>query len=716
MKSIRRINSLKRTLPVCLLALLAMSMTLTSFLSADTDTEERFGLTFPPISSIELPTITEYKLDNGMTFLLSEDRDFPIIYMNFLIDGGSIHEEPDKIGLADIMTDVFRTGGTKNYSPSELDELLDYMAASISSYSGVHTNRLTMSFLSQDAEEALDILNDLIRNPGFEQESIDRSKLGMNSSISRRNDQISGIAIREFLKLVYGEDSAYARTEEYSTITNIDRDDIVDYHDRFYRPQNVIASVVGDFDTEEMKTLLNQTFGNWQREDLLIPAVDPIEPILEPSVNLIEREDFTQTWIVIGHATEMVQRDPDYIPMLILNDILGASFSGRIFQRIRNQLGLAYAPSSHYSVYFDFPGIFYLLSQTTSNKTITAINALIDEVHRIREEPVTEEELAFAKESYFNSFIFNYDRTDKIVSRQLNYKFWDYPEDFLERVREEVDKVTIADIQRVAQKYLHPDKFVILVAGIAEEFEQPISTLGEVNIIDITIPPPPRKEAPEATPDRIRTGTEIYKRSAQAMGDIEKIDNIKLQGAATNYVQEQSQTINLSIYLDLPDKVAQIISTPGGNVEMIFNKGETALRTPAGKMDLPGEITNELVNQLRSNPVALANSFYQEFEIVYVEDKVIGDKDFHILSFNDETSHFLLFINKETMLPFQSIYEDPQQMKPVYMIFDEYAEIDGIHYPVKIVRKDEEGKVLSEMSYSEVEFNVTIPESVFNTE
>lgn len=684
-------------------------------ITADIETEERFGITFPELSPIILPEITEHRLSNGIVILLCEDSTFPTITISAQIDAGSVFDKPEKVGTASLTADLMRSGGTINYTPAELDQLLDNNAITLSSSATALTARLYIDFLSEDIDKALAVYNEVLRYPLFDENSLTRAKMGRNTSISRRNDDISNIAFREFHKLVYGAEHPFARHTEYSTIQNISRDDLIKYHQQHYLPDNMSLVVFGDFKTEEIISLLEETLGNWKSGEVPKTKDIPQEITFDRSVNLVSRPEADQTWIVIGHRALITRKHEDYIPMLILNDILGGGFRGRILRRIRSQLGLAYAPGAYYSVDIDdTPGVFYLMSQTTTNRTVEAIEALIDEIRIIRDEPVTQEELRLAKESYLNSFIFNYESTWNIINRQLTYMRFGYPNDFLEQIRDRVYDVTIEDIQRVAKKYLRPDDFIILAVGNDSDFDRPLSDLGEVNLIDITIPQPAKDEEVDISDVQIRKGKEIFHQFVQKAGLGKEVETLVLSGKSTIYDAERSSEVQLTTYIHFPDKFRQDIATPRGNITMIFYRNQFKMITPGGKMPLPHEFRKNIINEMRSNPIGLSQYFMDEFTIIYMDEVYIDGRDCYVLSIRDQEQSTLFFIDKNTMLPYQSVFDDFQAMRTVYTRFSEYEEIDGITYPMTITTQDEHGTILSISEYKEVNFNANIPENLFS--
>ena len=185
-----------------------------------------------------------------------------------------------------------------------------------------------------------------------------------------------------------------------------------------------------------------------------------------------------------------MRSDPDYFALIVMNRILGGGFTGRLFKNVRSREGLAYSVFGAYSANYDYPGEFYVGCQTKSESTVYAIRAMLREVEKIRESEVTDEELALAKDSFLNSFVFNFDTRGEVVNRLMTYEYYGYPADFLLQIKENVEKVSKADVIRVAKQHLQPDKVQILAVGRPQDFGDPMSSLGTVNEIDIAIPTP----------------------------------------------------------------------------------------------------------------------------------------------------------------------------------------------------------------------------------
>ena len=442
-------------------------------------------LTYPKLGDIQIPNVERVTLANGMQLFILEDHELPLINMSAMIRTGSVYEPADKIGLAAITGTVTRTGGTASRSGDEIDEELEQIAASVETDIGLNSGYASMSVLKEDVDTGLSILADVLMNPAFREDKIELAKIEHRSTIARRNDNPRSIAQREFAKLIYEPDSVYARHTEYATIENITRDDLVAFHKKFFHPNNMILAVWGDFDTKEMVKKIEDAFEGWGKVDLEIPAVQQVQYKFRQTVNVIRKEDINQACIFLGHIGGLMS-DPDYFIL----EIMGRILSDNVFKNVRSREGLAYSAWAWFSVDYDHPGIFGVTCQTKSKSTVYAIRAMLKEVQKLTEKEVSDKELNLAKEGYLNSFVFNFDSKGKIVTRLMTYEYFGYPPDFLEKTKENVEKVTKADVLRVARKHLQPDKMQTLAVGRPQDFDEPLSVLGSLREIDITIPAP----------------------------------------------------------------------------------------------------------------------------------------------------------------------------------------------------------------------------------
>ena len=452
-------------------------------------------LELPPLPEISIPDYTRYQLDNGLTVFLMEDRELPLVSGRAYIRTGDRLEAGDRVGLATIMGEVMRSGGTKSHAADRLNELLELRAAAVETSIDSDSGNASFSALSEDIEEVFGLFAEVLREPLFPQDKIDLAKTQYEGSISRRNDSPNDIVGREFLKLIYGHESPYARTIEYSTLNHISREDLVEFYESYFHPNNIILGIVGDFDSKQIRSLIEKQFGDW-KSDPNVEAIDPLPSALASSAKrggifFVDRPDLTQSYVQMGHLGGQLD-SPDYTALSVLNGVLNG-FGGRMFNKVRSEKGLAYSVYALWRPRFDYPGVFQAGAQTRSEATVPLIQAVLTEIERIRTEPITTKELNYAKDSTLNSFVFNFQSPDQTLSRLMRYEYYDYPDDFIFQYQKGVEETTIADVQRVAEQYLQPDKIVTLVVGNEAEIQPPLSSLNPettVTSIDISIPEP----------------------------------------------------------------------------------------------------------------------------------------------------------------------------------------------------------------------------------
>ena len=445
----------------------------------------------PPLHAFKPEQPKRVELSNGLVIFLQEDHELPFVSGSILIRGGSRDEPADKIGLVSMYGQTWRTSGTPTISGDKLDDQLELKAARIETSGGSANTSLRWSSFKDDFDSVFASAVDLLIHPAFKADKLALAKRQSDTAISRRNDDAEGIAIREAIKLVYGPTSPFARQPEYATIGAVTLDDLKSWHDRTVVPNGMIVSVSGDFDSTEMERKLRTAFEPLARGQVMAKEnftfTDP-----KPGVRFANKDDVNQSNIlIVGLGTE--RSNPDYYALSVMNEVFSGGFGSRVVQNVRTKLGLAYGVSGSFSASYDHPGIFYVQAGTKSVSTVAATKAMLDEVNRLKTVPPSPTELSKAKDQLLNSFIFHYDSPDKILSEQVTLAFYGYPSDFLEKYKTGIEKVTAADITRVANKYVDQSKLGIVVVGNQSEITPKLDSLGKVTDLDIAIPPPPGK-------------------------------------------------------------------------------------------------------------------------------------------------------------------------------------------------------------------------------
>lgn len=449
-----------------------------------------------PWKNIPIPKLHEFKpeqpkrvvLPNGIVLLLEEDHELPVVNGFIELRGGSRDEDPAKTGLIDLYGATWRTSGSASHDGDALDDLLESKAAKIETGGDIDSTSVSWNCLKGDLDQVLSLTVDLLLHPAFKEQKLQLAKQQEATGIVRRNDDAGEIASRETARLVYGPKSPYARQPEFATIMPITIADLEAWHKKTVSPNNMIIGVTGDFDATEVQHKIEQSLGS-------LPKGTPWktnEPEFQgpkPGVYFVDKQDVNQSNIrIAGLGT--LRSNPDYPALSVMNSILGGGFGSRLFQEVRTRLGYAYSVGGAYGASYDHPGMFYAVAGTKSASTVEATQAVLEQLNGMKTKPVTEDELRKAKDQILNSFIFQYDSKGKILAAKARLEFYGYPADYIEKYHDAVEKVTIADVERVAKKYIDTSKMAILVVGNSTEIKPPLSTLGPVQSIDISIPMP----------------------------------------------------------------------------------------------------------------------------------------------------------------------------------------------------------------------------------
>lgn len=425
-------------------------------------------------------------LDNGIILYMMEDHRLPLFNISGLIRCGAAYQSIENMEIPGFTGSVMRSGGTTNIPADSLNAILELIGGSIETRIGDENGTARLNVMSKDIELGIKLFADVLRNPAFPQDKIDLLKSQNKNRIKRRNDNPGSILSREWYHMVYG-DHPYGRILEWAYVKDITSEDLKAYHDKYFAPNNLMLGITGDFNPKELKDLLNKYFGDWKKKD--IPEMKMPRVNAEPKPGVYEiYKDINQANIRFGHLG--VTRDnPDRYAIAIMNYILGGgSFTSRMTTSVRSNEGLAYSVRSSFNTRSTEPGTFNASTQTKSSTAHKALALMMDEVNKIRSAPVDDDELAGAKDSYINRYVFNFDTAGDIVERLMRLEFDNRPADELQKYIDNIRAVTKDDVLRVAKKYLHPGKMTIMVVGKPEDFDAPLDDFGKVTTLEITDP------------------------------------------------------------------------------------------------------------------------------------------------------------------------------------------------------------------------------------
>jgi predicted Zn-dependent peptidase len=426
-------------------------------------------LKFAPLA-YQPPEPSRYRrvLANKVVAYMVEDHDLPLVNVAVYLRAGSYLDPKGKEGLAAAVGSQIRAGGTTRLSPDQFDEEADFLAANISSSLGATSGSASVNFLAKDTDKALELFFEMLRQPGFRQDRFDLRKTQVLQDMERRNDETSDIEAREWSRLMRGAGHFSTAAPTKASIESLTREDLVRFHERYYHPGNFILAVSGDFKTAEMQARLEKAMADWPAQGDVPPPVPKPAFTPMPGLYLVHKPDVNQGRVSIGQLG-IVRGNPDEIAVDVMNEILGGGFASRITNRVRSDEGLAYSAGSDFSAGIYYEGLFRASFQSRSESVAQAAHLVLEEIRRIRDEKVSADELDTIKNYSIEVFPRFFATAAAVASTFANDELTGRDARFWSTYRERVRAVTIEDVQRVAQKYLQPDKLVVLAVGNVDD-------------------------------------------------------------------------------------------------------------------------------------------------------------------------------------------------------------------------------------------------------
>ena len=691
----------------------------------------------PPLAAFHPQQPKRVELSNGMVIFLQEDHELPLIDGSARIRGGSRNEPASKTGLVDIYSDVWRTGGTKTQTGDQLDDFLEVRAAKVETGGGPDSTTIGWSCLKADLDDVFKAFVEVLEHPEFRADKIEIAQKGEEDGISRRNDQAGGIAARESAKLAYGADNPYTREPEYATVAATTRQDLIEWHGKYVHPNNIILGVTGDFDSAAMEAKLRAAFESWPKGPALPKDNVQYHPAA-PGYYLVPKNDVNQSSIHMV-ALGITRDNPDFYAISVFNEAFGGGFSSRLFNDIRTKRGLAYNVGGGIGANFGHPGILQIVMGTKSQSTIEAIQAAGEDIDNLAKQPITDDEIKRAKDSILNAFIFRLDSPDKILGERVTYEYYGYPSDWLDKYEAEIRKVTAADVNRVAAKYLHRDQLAVLVVGNSKEFDKPLSSLGAVKEIDITIPPPPgAKEdakagsngsakpegsndepAPKVTESNAE-GKALAAKVVAAMGGEAKLAGIKSTKASLTITRKTPQgdvPVPMETIIVFPDHLHADLQTPDGNLEIVYTPDAAFMALPGrGMRDLPASQKAESLEQIKRDPIFIA-AHWKDPNVFFhaAGTEKVGDVEARIVDVNAAGAAIRWFVDPQTGHILKETYRTLGPSGPAQgeTIMENWKPLGGLTVP--LVRKNKQnGEDSSAAEYTALEVNPTVDSKIFD--
>lgn len=422
------------------------------------------NLTYRPLV-FNPPKASDYRhvLSNGVVVYLAPSTELPLIDLTMSFKGGDYLEPADKVGLAGMATGLMRTGGTESLAPTELDEKLDFLATEIDIGANATACSATIDCLKSNFDESLSLMMDMLLRPRFDEAKVKIAVDAAMEGMKQRNDDADPILSREWNMALYGEDHFEARQPTEASIRSITREDMRAFAARVFNASNVIVAVSGDFEPKAMLAKLEAAFAAFPKGERMANPPAPTAQA-KPGVYHVEKE-IPQGKVYIG-ARAIKRDDPDYFAALVMNEILGGGgFTSRIMKTVRSDEGLAYSAGSNLEAGVWYDGEFRAGFQSKNATVALAIKLIEAEFDKMRSGEVSAEELEVAKKSFIETFPRAFESKPAMLGIFVGDEWTGRDPKYWQTYRDNISKVTAADVKRVANRLLDMDKMAVFIVG-----------------------------------------------------------------------------------------------------------------------------------------------------------------------------------------------------------------------------------------------------------
>ena len=429
------------------------------------------------VLKVKLPRAVEQKLSNGIKLLVVESHRVPTIQLQISIPTGNIRDPEGLNGLADATAALIRLG-TKTRSSKEIAETLAELGATVSFFPGLDSGTITLNSLTENFDTALALLADILLNPSFPEDELDKWKTRQRAGIEQAKASPGSLANEQMMKLLYPADFRRHPRPTNASLDKITREKVIEHYKAYYVPSGEWAGVAGDITPREAVAKLNKALGGWKggpvkRAEATFPG-----PISEKKVYLIPRPASVQTYLVVTNLA-IDRLNPDYIPVQVMNRVLGNGPSSRLFRNIREAKGYTYGIGSGFAA-SRATNYFSATTSVRTEVTEPALAELLKEFRDIRDIAVPADELADAKSAIVANFVLGLESPASVLARWIEQREYGLPEDYWDTYAQKVEAITAADVQRVAKKYVPVDNAQIIAVGDAAKISELLKKFGPV--------------------------------------------------------------------------------------------------------------------------------------------------------------------------------------------------------------------------------------------
>jgi predicted Zn-dependent peptidase len=662
-----------------------------------------------PAPVVNIGDYNMFTLSNGLKVIVVENHKTPVISWQLSLDIDPVMEGDAK-GYVDMAGQLMRSG-TKNRTKQEIDEEIDFIGASLSTYStGIYASSLT-----RHKDKLLDLMSDVLLNPVFPQDELEKMVEQSISALAANENDANFMVDNLITSVVYGEEHPYGEVVTKEKLENITRDHVANYYNTYFKPNTAYLVIVGDITTKEAKELTKKYFKNWEKGDVPKATYANPQAPAENTVAFANRDGAVQSVLAVSYPIEMQPGDPDAIKASVMNSVLGGGvFSGRLMQNLREDKAYTYGARSSLSS-DKVVGRFTARTEVGNNVTDSALVEILYELDRMVNEPVDSESLELVKNFMNGSFARSLESPRTIANFALNIERYNLPKDYYKTYLERLAAVTTEDVTAMAKKYIKPENAWILVAGNKGEVSPKLARFSAANEVLFFDPYGRKVESSGAVIPEGMTAEKVVEGYIKAIGGADKLKSVTDQKMKMS-TEMQGMTIEMESVQKAPDKVLITVSM-GGNVmqKQVFD-GERGMATAMGqKTELEGKQLDEMRLQAKMFPeLDYANGEYQ-LELLEVED-LGGQPAYKLQVTNPSGTSVTEFYDVASSLKVRTITTQETQMGPmtVSASYDDYRDVEGVKIPFAL--KQQTGPQTMDMKVVSVELNSGVSDDVFKVE
>ncbi len=436
--------------------------------AAKDEKQEDYSANLPkpgPNPSFSLPAIEKTKLSNGLNVWVVKQSELPIVSMNMVFNSGGTADPADRAGLASFTASLLNDG-TKTRSAVEIANQLQSIGANVNTGSGWDSANVTLQTLTRNMDKALDIYSDIIVNPVFPADELETLRKRTLVSLIQRKDNPNAIANVVYNALLYGKDNPYGKSlgGDETSVKALTQNEIKEFYTANYRPNNATLIVVGDTDIKTIVPKLEKAFSGWKGGDAVDIDIPSTVAFDKPGIYIVDKPGAAQSVISIGQVG-VARNSPDYFPLVVMNSILGGQFSARVNMNLREDKGYTYGARTSWA-FRKGAGPFEASADVQTAVTKESVQEFMKELNGIRGgRPVTNTELEYNKQSLIRRFPSGFETVGQISGQLSNLVVYGLPDSYFNNYIESIQSVTAKDVDRVANKYLTPDKMAIVIVG-----------------------------------------------------------------------------------------------------------------------------------------------------------------------------------------------------------------------------------------------------------